>query len=161
MSVSRKICFIALPIVILIIILGIFVLSKNNLTSHHASINMHFPSGDSPDQRLAKYERVIGTMKAWAADADMSLVEEGSLSAFTSNPDADVRECRFKDKLPSDERMPLEAMSFYDANASAPIVKIMFSQGISREPSERLKRISTDLHSRLVKLNEETFYSIW
>lgn len=165
MNLSKKIGFIVLPVVILIIIGGVFVLSNRNLTSHHASINMHLSENGPPEKRLLIYEEVIDTMKAWAKESEMYLVidpdDEGNLSSFTTNPDADVRECCFKDELSSDGPMPLQVMSSYDVNGSLQMVRIMFAEGYSKEPSERLKRISSDLHSRLLKINDQTYYSIW
>lgn len=162
---SNKIFAIAFFVIVSVVVLGVFLLSNRNLSSHHASINMHLSENDSRDSRLLVYEKVLETMKDWAEESDMYFIEnsndKGNLSSFTSNPDADVREFLFKDKLSSEGPMPLQVMGSYDANGSLQIVRIMFAQGYSKEPSERLKKISSDLHSRLVKMNEKTYYSIW
>lgn len=150
--------------VLLLAGLLLFMTGCQRLSSHHASINVHLSEDDSSDERLMKYERVIETMKAWAQESDLYLVtnsdDKANLSSFTTNPDADVRECCFKDQLSSKGPMPLQVMSSYDVNGMQ-IVRIMFAEGYSKEPSQRLKTISSDLHGRLVKVIEETYYSIW
>ncbi|MHC5083671.1 MAG: hypothetical protein ACYTET_06995 [Planctomycetota bacterium] len=161
----KKAVLISVVIVIPVLGLILYGFMQNGLTSHHASINVHLPEDISSQERLVRYEKIVEAMKTWAAGADMSLVEnpdeKGNLSSFTSNPNADVRTCYFKDKLSSGGSMPLQMMSSYDANGSLQIVRIMFSEGYSREPSERLKRISSDLHARLLEVNKETDYRIW
>ena len=150
---------------VLVVVITVLWMPNHNLTSHHASINVHLADNDSRDEHLLIYEKVLETMKDWAEESGMYFVEnpndKGNLSPFTSNPEADVREFLFKDKLSSDGPMPLQVMGTYDANGSLQIVRIMFAQGYSKEPSERLKRISSDLYTRLTKINEKTYYSIW
>ncbi|MCD6176123.1 MAG: hypothetical protein J7K65_10220 [Planctomycetes bacterium] len=168
MSYLRKRKYISISIILVVLVvlvaaLVVFWMSNRNLTSHHASINVHLSEDDSFVGRLSKYEKVVEVMKSWAVESNMYLVEGGevNLSTFTTNPDADVRGCCFKDKLSSDGPMPLQVMSSYDANGFLQIVRIMFAEGYSREPSERMERLSSDLHARLVKVNEATYYSIW
>jgi hypothetical protein len=166
MNAGKKVFFCIFSVAIgLLITLGLWGCSTRGLSSHHASINVHLSENRSHEDRLMKYEGVIETMKTWAADSDMYLIQNANdavaLSTFTTNSNADVRECCFKDTLSSDGPMPLQVMCSYDANSSLQIVRIMFAQGYSKEPSERLKKISSDLYTRLVKINEQTYYSIW
>ena len=138
--------------------------TTGKLTSHHASVNVHFPEGISSEEALAGYEKVIETVKVWAADSDLYLVEDPSdksnLTIFTTNPNADVRQCFFRDKLSSEGPMPLQAMSSYDVNDASQVVHIVIIEGYSEEPSKRLKQISKSLHSRLAQMNKKTTYRI-
>lgn len=162
---NKKMFFLVLFFVVVLISIMIgYGLSHRNLSSHHASISVNFPDSESSDQRLDRYDAVLEAMKTWAEESDMYLVtnpaDKGNLSSFASNPDADVRECLFGDTLSSDGPMPLQVMVSFDINELR-VVRIIFAQGYSEEPTERLKTISSDLHSRLVKINEQTSYSIW
>ncbi len=145
-----------------IVFIGSLWLSTRNLTSHHASINIDMSIYESTEERISKFENIVSTMKHWAKESDMRLIESNetiSLSSFNSDPDTETREYSFKDKLSTDGPMPLQVMITYDVNGSLQKVRIMFAEGYSKEPSSRLQKISSNLHSRLEE--HKAIYDIW
>jgi hypothetical protein len=155
--------FILSAVAVLVGLGGIFYLSHQNLTSHTASIDIDMSIYEKSEERVAKFEAIVSTMKAWAAESEMYLVdrkkEAVNLSSFTTNPNADVRETYFKDRLASGGPMPLQGMVSYDVNGSLQIVRIRFTEGYSKKPSERLEKTSRDLYARMKDF--KTIYSIW
>lgn len=164
---SRTIIYFICAIVFIILTASIvfistFWMSKRNLTSHHASINIDMSIYGSTEERISEFENIISTMKEWAKESDMHLVENNetvNLSSFTTDPDAEIREYCFKDNLSSDGPMPLQVMISYNVNGSLQKVRIMFAEGYSKEPSSRLQKISSDLYSRLE--GHKVTYNIW
>ena len=142
--------------------IGIICLSSRNLSSHHASISIDMSIYGSPEERISKFENIVSTMKEWAKESDVRLIEGNetiNLSSFSSDPDSEAREYSFKDKLVANGPMPLQIMITYNVNGSLQKVRIMFAEGYSKEPSNRLQIISSDLHSRLEEY--KATYNIW
>lgn len=139
-----------------------FAVSGCTTSSHHASINIDVSKYDSTENRVAEFEKISGIMKEWAKESDMRLVEGNepfNLSSFNSDPSAQVTEYRFKDKSSANEKMPLQVMVSYNVGGSLQIVRVMFAEGYSKEPSNRLKEISADLNRRLKEF--KPVYNIW
>ena len=160
---KRKIKYLIFIIIIIpIVFIGSLWLSKRNLSSHHASINIDMSIYDSTEEKISKFENIVNTMKDWAKESDMYFAENNetiNLSSFNSDPDAEVMEYSFKDKLSTDGPMPLQVMISYTVNSSLQKVRIMFAEGYSKEPSSRLQQISNDLYERLE--GHKAAYNIW
>jgi len=164
MSKQKKVCIFV--VVAAIVCIGIFVRYLGDISSHHASIHVDLSTYNSRENRLAEYERIMSTINQWASELDMYLVESDddpvSLSSVNSNPNSDERVTYYKDKLPSGKSMSLEAMITYDANGSLQKVRIMFAEGYSRKPSQRLQQLYEDLQLRLRNdYGDKVTFSIW
>jgi len=148
------------PANLLLMALALLVSGCQSLSSHHVLIQVPLADVHSSEQRQIEYQQVMEMMNAWAAESDMCASERSNLSSVTSDAEADVRECHFRDRLSKNGPMPLQAMLSCNFN-ELEIIQISFAEGYSKQPSERLKKVSTDLYNRLVIINEKTSYSIW
>jgi hypothetical protein len=137
-------------------------------STHHSQIRLELiESGGPPAAKLAEYDRIIGVLDVWAAEAGLYRVlpeQAGSmhLSWGTSAANGNERVTCFRETKPGDPSWPIEVMVTFDPDG-APVMEITTAEGHYKQPSPKLH----DLHRTLLEhlkeqcRNQVLFSGIW